>query len=222
MFAADTISRRDFQRQLREHLPEALETIIWRHQRPKPDRSVDLAQAAIGPGMAIYSQYAGVLNQDGTPMRVHDALVRSTEKSPTTLPPMRAALTPTRFLQPAGSRSTPGPRAVGEGRVLRPWQGHQRAGCGAGRRGAQRCGQSAPAGLGRLPHRLEPRHRPPRPRVGGHAPTLIRALNTQGEAAAGALLAAMPDKAEPVRQVQRRPLHPVRAQKMGRPCAGLQ
>ena len=27
---------------------------------------------------------------------------------------------------------------------------------------------------------------------------LIRALNTQGEAAAGALLAAMPDKAEPI------------------------
>ena len=30
---------------------------------------------------------------------------------------------------------------------------------------------------------------------------LIRALNTQGEAAAGALLAAMPDKAEPIRQL---------------------
>ena len=30
---------------------------------------------------------------------------------------------------------------------------------------------------------------------------LIRALNTQGETAAGALLAAMPDKAEPIRQL---------------------
>jgi len=30
---------------------------------------------------------------------------------------------------------------------------------------------------------------------------LIRALNTQGESAAGQLLAAMPDKAEPVRQL---------------------
>jgi putative DNA methylase len=30
---------------------------------------------------------------------------------------------------------------------------------------------------------------------------LIRALNTEGEIAAGALLAAMPDKAEPIRQL---------------------
>jgi putative DNA methylase len=66
--AADTISRREFQRQLREHLPEALETMIGGTSGQSPIAPVDLAQAAIGPGMAIYSQYAGVLNQDGTPM----------------------------------------------------------------------------------------------------------------------------------------------------------
>ncbi|MDZ7861217.1 hypothetical protein [Acidovorax sp.] len=73
--SAETISRREFQRQLREHLPEALETMIGGTSGQSPIAPVDLAQAAIGPGMAIYSQYAGVLNQDGTPMRVHDALV---------------------------------------------------------------------------------------------------------------------------------------------------
>jgi putative DNA methylase len=72
---ADTISRRDFQRQLREHLPEALDTMIGGNSGQSPIAPVDLAQAAIGPGMAIYSQYAAVLNQDGTPMTVHDALV---------------------------------------------------------------------------------------------------------------------------------------------------
>lgn len=35
---------------------------------------MDIAQSAIGPGMAIYSKYEAVLNQDGTSMSVHDAL----------------------------------------------------------------------------------------------------------------------------------------------------
>jgi putative DNA methylase len=72
---AATISRRDFQRQLREHLPDALDTMIGGSSGQSPIAPVDLAQAAIGPGMAIFSQYAAVLNQDGTPMSVHDALV---------------------------------------------------------------------------------------------------------------------------------------------------
>jgi putative DNA methylase len=38
-----------------------------RQHRPEPIAPVDLAQAAIGPGMALYSQYPAVLNQDGTP-----------------------------------------------------------------------------------------------------------------------------------------------------------
>ena len=35
---------------------------------------VDLAQAAIGPGMATYSRYSKVVNSDGSPMRVREAL----------------------------------------------------------------------------------------------------------------------------------------------------
>jgi putative DNA methylase len=35
---------------------------------------VDLAQAAIGPGMAVFSRYKRVLESDGTPMRVRTAL----------------------------------------------------------------------------------------------------------------------------------------------------
>lgn len=35
---------------------------------------VDLEQAAIGPGMAIFTSFASVLNDDGTPMRVRTAL----------------------------------------------------------------------------------------------------------------------------------------------------
>src|SRR5690606_11030966 len=36
---------------------------------------VDLAQAAIGPGMAIFSKYKAVLEADGSPMSVHNALI---------------------------------------------------------------------------------------------------------------------------------------------------
>ncbi len=35
---------------------------------------VDLAQATIGPGMAIYSRYSKVIEADGSPMRVRTAL----------------------------------------------------------------------------------------------------------------------------------------------------
>ena len=35
---------------------------------------VDLAQAAIGPGMAVFSSYAKVVEPDGSPMRVRTAL----------------------------------------------------------------------------------------------------------------------------------------------------
>ena len=36
---------------------------------------VDLAQAAIGPGMEIYSKYDSILKQDGSRMSVHEALI---------------------------------------------------------------------------------------------------------------------------------------------------
>jgi putative DNA methylase len=40
-----------------------------------PIAPVDLAQAAIGPGMAVYSKYKAILESDGCPMTVHTALI---------------------------------------------------------------------------------------------------------------------------------------------------
>ncbi|MBK8907391.1 MAG: hypothetical protein IPM60_05675 [Rhodospirillales bacterium] len=37
---------------------------------------VDLAQAAIGPGMAVYTRYAKVVDAEGKALSVHDALVQ--------------------------------------------------------------------------------------------------------------------------------------------------
>ncbi len=70
-----SISRQEFQRELRAELPDALAAMIGGTTGRSPIAPVDLAQAAIGPGMAIYSRYAGVLAQDGTKMPVRDALI---------------------------------------------------------------------------------------------------------------------------------------------------
>jgi putative DNA methylase len=66
---AKNTTRLEFIRMLRRELPEAL-----RHLQHANIAPVDLAQAAIGPGMAIYSRYKAVLEADGSPMRVRTAL----------------------------------------------------------------------------------------------------------------------------------------------------
>lgn len=68
-----TVSRREFLRELNAVLPEAL-LDMTRGGVNSPVAPVDLSQAIIGPGMAIFSQYAAVLEADGTPMRVKTAL----------------------------------------------------------------------------------------------------------------------------------------------------
>ncbi|WP_262028301.1 DUF1156 domain-containing protein [Microvirga sp. Mcv34] len=72
---AATISRRAFIRELNQVLPEALDEMT---RGSGDDRSpvapVDLSQAIIGPGMAVFSKYAAVLEADGTPMTVQTAL----------------------------------------------------------------------------------------------------------------------------------------------------
>jgi putative DNA methylase len=70
---APTASRREFLRELNAALPEALDEMT-RGGVNSPVAPVDLSQAIIGPGMAIFSQYAAVLEADGTPMNVRSAL----------------------------------------------------------------------------------------------------------------------------------------------------
>ena len=62
-------TRRDFIAALRRELPNALKHLQRGNIAP-----VDLAQAAIGPGMAVFSSYSSVLEADGNPMRVRTAL----------------------------------------------------------------------------------------------------------------------------------------------------
>ncbi len=72
---AGTISRRHFVRMLNEVLPMALDTMTRKSEgEHSPVAPVDLSQAIIGPGMAIFSRYDAVLEADGTPMSMKTAL----------------------------------------------------------------------------------------------------------------------------------------------------
>jgi len=72
---AKTISRRQFIRELNATLPQALDAMTRESEgEQSPVAPVDLSQAIIGPGMAIFSRYNAILEADGTPMTVKTAL----------------------------------------------------------------------------------------------------------------------------------------------------
>jgi putative DNA methylase len=66
---APTATRREFITALKAELPTALAHLQAGNIAP-----VDLAQAAIGPGMAVYTRYAKVLDAEGKPIPVRVAL----------------------------------------------------------------------------------------------------------------------------------------------------
>jgi putative DNA methylase len=66
---APTATRREFITALKSELPDALKHLQRGNIAP-----VDLAQAAIGPGMAIYTRYSKVLDAEGKALSVREAL----------------------------------------------------------------------------------------------------------------------------------------------------
>jgi len=66
---APIVTRRDFLNLLKDELPEALKHL--QHSNIAP---VDLAQAAIGPGMAVFTRYSKVVDAEGNSMTVREAL----------------------------------------------------------------------------------------------------------------------------------------------------
>ncbi|UYN95211.1 MAG: DUF1156 domain-containing protein [Enhydrobacter sp.] len=67
--SAPTATRREFFAELKSELPMAL-----RHLQEGNIAPVDLAQASIGPGMAVFTRYAKVVDVEGNPVSVRDAL----------------------------------------------------------------------------------------------------------------------------------------------------
>lgn len=67
--SAGVTDRQGFVRALQQELPGPLQELQKAHIAP-----VDLRQAAIGPGMAVYSRYARVIEPSGERMRIRTAL----------------------------------------------------------------------------------------------------------------------------------------------------
>lgn len=187
-----TVSRREFIRELNAVLPEAFLDMTHGGVN-SPVAPVDLSQAIIGPGMAIFSQYAAVLEADGKPMSVRTALQLIN-----------------RFLAEEdfdhdtqfclhwfeGQGWAEG--KFGDADVLARAKGTSVGGLqesgvidsGAGKLRLLRWSE--------LPADWSPENDARTP-VWEALHQLIRALNQEGESAAGALLARMPARAEPIR-----------------------
>lgn len=189
---APTIGRRAFIRELDAALPDALDEMT-RGGINSPVQPVDLSQAIIGPGMAIFSQYSAVLEADGSKMSVKTALQL-----------INRFLAEddfdhdTQFCLAWFEQQGWATGKFGEGDVLARAKGTSVSGLAdAGvlesSGGNLRLLRWAELDAGWSP---EDDARTP---VWEALHQLIRALNKDGESAAGALLARMPARAEPIR-----------------------
>ncbi|MDT0499195.1 hypothetical protein RM530_17770, partial [Algiphilus sp. W345] len=198
---AESISRRDFQRQLREEMPEALETMIGGESGQTPIAPVDLAQSAIGPGMAIYSKYEAVLNQDGSRMSVHDALVLINRAITEYLSPDSGSFdADTQFCSSWFEQYGWGNGPFGEADTLSRAKGASVD--GVREAGVVESGGGKVRLLKWADYKADWD-----PTTDSRTPIweachqMIRSLNNQGESAAGELLAKMPEKGESIRQL---------------------
>ena len=136
---APSTSRREFLAALRSELPPALAELQKSNIAP-----VDLQQAAIGPGMAIFSRYSRVLESDGAPMTVRAALAEIIRMLDETLARQEGDLdADTRFCVAWYEQYGLAERAYGEAEVLfsaknTSFEGLLRAGVIAGGKGKVR------------------------------------------------------------------------------------
>ena len=111
---AEIASRGQFLAALRSELPGALGDLQSSNIAP-----VDLAQAAIGPGMAVFTRYGQVLEASGSPMSVRSALVEINRMLDETLARQEGDLdADTRFCVAWYEQYGMAERAYGEAEVL--------------------------------------------------------------------------------------------------------
>lgn len=197
----ETISRRDFQRLLREEMPEALETMIGGETGQTPIAPVDLAQSAIGPGMAIFSKYESVLNQDGSRMSVHDALVLINRAITDYLSPESGNFdSDTQFCSGWFDQYGWGTGPFGQADTLTRAKGTSVD--GVGEAGVVESGGGKVRLLKWSEYEADwDPTKDNRTPIWEACHQMIRRLNNQGESAAGELLAKMPEKGESIRQL---------------------
>lgn len=189
---AETISRREFIRELNAVLPEALMDMT-RGGINSPVAPVDLSQAIIGPGMAIFSQYAAVLEADGKPMSVRTALQLINRFLAEDDFDHDSQFCLHWFEQHGWTTGR-----FGEADVLARAKGTSVSGLSEAGVVESGKGELRLLKWADMPADWDPQADSRVP-VWEALHQLIRALNQQGESAAGALLARMPARAEPIR-----------------------
>ncbi|OGV65466.1 MAG: hypothetical protein A3K19_10280 [Lentisphaerae bacterium RIFOXYB12_FULL_65_16] len=194
---APSISRREFIRELKETLPPAIEDMTRGVGTVAPVAAVDLAQAVVGPGMGVFSKYRAVLEANGEPMSVHTALIVINSYLPGDPDAFDAD---TRFCLAWFEEYGWTENAFGQADVLARAKGTsvdrvKLAGVVAAGSGKVRLLRPA-----EYPSDWDPERDKVTP-VWEALHHLIRALRTKGESAAGGLLARMPERADPVRQL---------------------
>ncbi|MDA8652394.1 DUF1156 domain-containing protein [Porticoccaceae bacterium] len=197
----ESVSRRDFQRELREKMPEALEAMIGGETGTTPIAPVDLAQSAIGPGMAIFSKYDGILEADGSKMSVHEALILINRAITEYLNPDSGNFdNDTLFCDDWFSQYGWSTGHYGEADTLARAKGTSVDGvedAGVVESGG---GKVRLLKWKEYPNDWDPKsdNRTPVWEACHH---MIRVLSEEGESAAGALLARMPERGEAIRQL---------------------
>ncbi len=196
---APSISRKDFLRELKAELTESLEAMLGGEGNISPIAPVDLAQAAIGPGMAVFSQYSAVLEANGEAMSVHTALTLINKQVDAVLGGENFDAD-TNFCLGWFTASGWSAGPFGEADVLARAKGTSVA-------GVEDAGViESKGGKVRL---LKPADYPADwdPRTDNRTPVwealhqLVRALTQGGESAAGALLARMPERGPDLRRL---------------------
>ena len=195
-----TVSQRTFLRELAETMPEALEAMIGGTEGASPIAPVDLAQAAIGPGMAVYSQYHAVLKADGSRMPVREALARINHEVDRYFASAEGHMdADTRFCIDWFQQYDFKPGPFGEADVLARAKGTSVEGVALAGVVQSGGGRVSLLKVTEYPENWDPRTDRRTP-VWEACHQLAHALQ-KSEADAGALLAKMPAKQEPVRQL---------------------
>lgn len=198
---AAEISRRDFLQELKRTMPDALSDMMGKEGLSSPIAPVDLAQAAIGPGMEIFSKYKAVLKADGSHMSVHEAMIEINREITDYLNPDAsgfdaATLFCNEWFQQYGWNEGP----FGTADILARAKGTSVDRIRDAGVITAESGKVQLLTWQEYPENYDPATDKNRP-TWEACHHMIRVLNNQGEQAAGELLARMPDEAENIRQL---------------------
>lgn len=198
---AEVIERREFLNELRAAMPNALRDMMGKDGVSSPIAPVDLAQAAIGPGMEIFSKYKMVLNADGTPMTIHEAMIEINRQITDYLNPDGTGFDPaTLFCNDWFQENAWGENGYGLADVLARAKGTSVDRVKASGVILAEGGKVQLLNWHDYPVDYDPSKDRNRP-TWEALHHLIRILNTSGEDAAGKMLSLMPESGEDIRQL---------------------